>query len=522
MMPEKKITILTKDKWFFPTNTQNLSNFIAQGLITEPSGMRKYYRDILEDYPGWVPLFRKKLPAYALEKGRIENCQLSLCIVEISLEQVNGSVKALTNNYGMGADYQVIDCELGSNSIEQLDELDIEIILIPGSVPLTCIKHIHFESKDERVLYESTSKTFSNLVIDDLKSKFKYGYSKIISTIISAVDTDRISHKLIRGVELQSNTELKNENSYTKSYAVGGAIVNSFYIAKNGSLSDSFFKSLVGMQNIETQLPIDLEQVLNYLQNVTEHSHPVLGKMYTGIFDKISCNTDIKDTILDFLNSFTVDDSPDPKEKSQQRLKQISKTLTDFELNPDKSASEFFKTTKSTVEKALFMLFLRESSDGLITFNLDCLTEEDYLLYALCFGIRDGFINSPKEIKESKGLQLYVSEFMANYHHKLIHSNITFSHVKHSPPPTLKEMLKNKKFKAWFAKENNIDAVKYIFKLPKGEHQFNITTSGIEFTSYSEPKVSIEFNEDIFSHAIRSINTLDYNKYLKHYMDAKS
>ena len=83
-------------------------------------------------------------------------------------------------------------------------------------------------------------------------------------------------------------------------------------------------------------------------------------------------------------------------------------------------------------------------------------------------------------------------------------------------------MLKNKNFKAWFAKEHNIDAVRYIFKLPKGEHQFNITTSGIEFTSYSEPKVSIEFNEDIFSHAIRSINTLDYNKYLKHYMDAKS
>lgn len=518
MIPENKISGLTQDKWFFSTNTQNLNNFIAQGLITEPCGMQKYYRDILEDYPGWVPMFRNKLPKDVLEKGRSENQRLSLCVLECSLDNINGSVKALRNNSGMGADYEVIEYKLGDSSAEQPSDIDIEVILIPRAIPLTCIKFIYFENKEEKLLYESNAETFSNLVFTDLKGKFKANYSKLINNIS---DTTKISDELIHTIECQSNGQFQDKNNYSRAYAIGGALINSFYFTKNGDLSNSVFKYLAGVQHIEQELTIDLQQVINYLKNITTPSNRLLEKMYTGILDTISCSREIKDDILEFLNTFIIDDTPEFQDKSQQRAKQLSETLTDFELNPSKSASEFFNTAKSTVEKALFMLFLRESTDDFLEFNLDCFTEEDYLLYSIMFGIRDGFINAPKNIKESTGIQLYVSELMANYYHKSITSGISFNSIKNQPPMTLQDMLNKQKFKSWFAKQYKIDAVKYTFKLPKGEHQLNITSAGIEFTLDSEPKYSTVINEDIFSKAILSINTSDYNKYFKEHNKIK-
>ena len=268
-------------------------------------------------------------------------------------------------------------------------------------------------------------------------------------------------------------------------------------------------------------MSIDLEQVFNYVKNIKKPSQPLLEKMYTGIFDTISCQTDIKDNIIGFLDSFIVDDTPDLQEKSKKRARQISNTLAEFELNPNRSASEFFKTTKSTVEKSLFMLFLRDSSDDFIEFNLECFTEEDYLLYSLMFGMRDGFMSSAKCVKESAGIQLYISEFMANNYHKLINSGISFCNLKDKHPITLQDMFNNKKYKSWFSKQHNIDAVTYTFKIPKGQHEINITSTGVEFTFDQEPKCITVIDEDVFSEAILSINVTDYNKYMNQYDKVK-
>jgi|TARA_B110001469_G_C9638085_1_gene320292 hypothetical protein len=520
-MSKDELSVLAQDKWFFSTNTQNLITFISQGLITESSGMVKYYRDILEDYPGWIPLFRKKIPKYVLDKGQVENSNLSLCILELSISNIKGLVKALKNNSGLGNDYEVVDYELGTLHLDKSFDADIELILIPGTIPLTCIKFIYFESKEEKILFESAEKIFSNLAISDFRKILKSQYPKIISTKEDINYKSNIGDYLIRTIDAESNYELKNRNHYTKTYAIGGALINSFYFTKNGDLSNSFFKSLTGEQDVGKNLSMDLEQVFNYVKNIKKPSQPLLEKMYTGIFDTISCQTDVKDNIIGFLDSFIVDDTPDLQEKSKKRARQISNTLTEFEQTANRSASDFFKTTKSTVEKSLFMLFLRDSSDEFIEFNLECFTEEDYLLYSLMFGMRDGFMSAAKCVKESVGIQLYISEFMANNYHKSINSGISFGNLKDKHPLTLQDMFNNKKYKSWFSKQHNIDAVTYTFKIPKGRYEINITSTGVEFCFDQEPKCITVIDEDIFSEAILSINVKDYNKYINQYDKVK-
>jgi len=45
-------------QWFLPTNTNNLSMILSQGLISEPTGCKKYYKDILNKYPGYIPVIK--------------------------------------------------------------------------------------------------------------------------------------------------------------------------------------------------------------------------------------------------------------------------------------------------------------------------------------------------------------------------------------------------------------------------------------------------------------------------------
>jgi hypothetical protein len=82
-------------------------------------------------------------------------------------------------------------------------------------------------------------------------------------------------------------------------------------------------------------------------------------------------------------------------------------------------------------------------------------------------------------------------------------------------------MFNNKKYKSWFSKQHNIDAVTYTFKIPKGQHEINITSTGVEFCFDQEPKCITVIDEDIFSEAILSINVKDYNKYINQYDKVK-
>ena len=66
------------------TNHLNLMYMLAAGLVMPPTGFGgKHYRDPLECYPGWIPLFIGKAPREAIESSTTEAAHLKPCIVEI-------------------------------------------------------------------------------------------------------------------------------------------------------------------------------------------------------------------------------------------------------------------------------------------------------------------------------------------------------------------------------------------------------------------------------------------------------
>ena len=78
------------------TNHLNLMYMLATGLVMPPAGFgEKYYRDTLECFPGWIPLFVDKAPATAIELSTQEAGHLKPVIVQIGLTGLSGRVAAI-------------------------------------------------------------------------------------------------------------------------------------------------------------------------------------------------------------------------------------------------------------------------------------------------------------------------------------------------------------------------------------------------------------------------------------------
>ena len=61
------------------TNHLNLLFMLSIGMVPAPGGFgKKYYRDPLGTYPGWVPLFTRKVFGPAIELAKEEADDLSL------------------------------------------------------------------------------------------------------------------------------------------------------------------------------------------------------------------------------------------------------------------------------------------------------------------------------------------------------------------------------------------------------------------------------------------------------------
>ena len=82
-----------KNRWLIATNTENLKNIIAQGLITEPSGFSKYYSDALEISPGILIAFNNTIPKEFFDKSISEDSSLDKCIIELAFDNITGPIE---------------------------------------------------------------------------------------------------------------------------------------------------------------------------------------------------------------------------------------------------------------------------------------------------------------------------------------------------------------------------------------------------------------------------------------------
>ena len=467
-----------KNRWLLPTNTDNLRMMIAQGLISSPNGFKKYYSDVLELFIGYIPLFKNRIQPDILRSVISETEGLTQCILEFDLSLIKGLGKTIDGN-------DLVDIALENVGSETIDML---IILAP--IPISCISKVIFKTNADKKDFEDDAELYSNVPLNELKLHYSKTDQKLFER--KADITDCPIDKL-KSIDL----EIVKDIDYNKVYAYGGMLTNLFYFAKNGIISNDAFLSCSSEKKVATEH--DFSLINNYFYNSEESKDS--NSLYEGITDIAIRHNNFKEEIIEFL-------------ESDSKTLNMANKLKSFEAISDKPVSEEFKEAKTLLGKVLLMLFHRENTEALMEYNLDIFIEEDYLTFAAIFGIRDKFIKVPKFLREFEGLQNFISVKMANYAHKALNSQIKFKELKQ--PLTIMEMLKNDRFKEYFAKELKIEncfqtvIVKSDYRVIKGKPVFE----GIIM-----PKFEI-LEEKYFKFISTQIPT-DYNKYLDKYNKVK-
>jgi len=471
--------IKKKDRWFIPTNTENLKMIIAQGLISTHDGFIKYYTDVLNLLDGYIPIFKNEVGQNILTYVVSEEKNLTPAFIEIDLKKITGTVKKVEEN-------KLIDVKL--TDIENID-----ILFIQAPLPLSIVSSTIFKSSNDKKAFKEDSKLYSNVVLADLKLSSTLAEQKLFKT--NTLPGDLIND--FKKIEIEDIHKI----DYKKVYAYGGLLLNLFYFAKNGKFSNESYHLFCSLEDEGQKQDID---IYDYFKTLDKDNSSVKKKMDNGLIDIAINSRDFKEDVLNFLLSDTWD------EKTKKRTEELANKLKSFESNIDKTISEQFNEAKTPLEKILLMLFLRDDSDSLMDYSLELFSEKDYVNFAMMFGIRDKFAKISKELRAFNGLQNFVSLKMAQYAHESIENNIKF---KSPPKPlTIMDMFNKVNLKKRLTKELKIEnCIETI--MPNKEYS---SKSGINtYKGFIEPRY--EFLEDEYFKVIskNKITTNEYNKFAK-------
>ena len=406
-----------KNRWFLPTNTDNLKMMVAQGLMSSPDGFspNKYYKDELENYPGFIPVFKNSIPKNTLDLIISEQENMTACLIEIDLTKI-------TQGNAKNQNYEAVEVSVNAHD-------DLLLLLAPLS--LSCIKQIIFKSVDDKISLEAEQKLSSNFILSDLKTH----YSKSDETLFKA-SNDKGSMESFHKDKVDENKIESQVGSvklvnYPRIYAFGGLLTSLFYFAKNGKLSNNIYQDFCTIEKADlVDDKLCIHQYFNQIEN-----DGILQIMYSKLLDKLISRENSKDDIIMLL------EADDWDEKFKSRTQDLAQMLREFENNETTISEKFSKATRP-LERLLLMLFHKESIGSLIEYQLDMFTEDDYLLFSLIFGVRDKFIKTPKFIREYQNLQNFISSKMAEYAHLELKSGIKFKST--SSPKTVWDILNTK------------------------------------------------------------------------------
>ena len=471
------------NRWLLPTNTINMRMIIAQGLIASPNGFKKYYTDVLDILPGYIPLFKNEIQTDILNYCISERDNLTPCIMEIDIKDITGKVNIIND-----------DNELISIDIEDIDE-NINIIFVLAPLSFICIKQLLFASDTDKKQFIDDASNRSNVILGDLSLQSRSADKKVFQHQNSTLDD--ISIDRIKNIQI----DLK-EVDYKKVYSFGGMLFNLFYYGKNGYLSNNTFHTCASFNHTAMD-DKDISLILNLFFNNNESSEiETTEKIYSNLIKVATNNKEFKESVIDFL----LDDD---------KTKTFANRLQAFETKSEKPISEEFKEAKTNLGKLMLMVFLRDDTDSLIDYPAEIFNEKELLSFAILFGIRDGFMKVPAFIREFKGLQNFISLKMAQFvHSTILDSNIILKDIKQ--PMTMVDMLKKDRFKEYIAKELDIS---YCFNTSFSSKNYEVVNGKIIFKGILMPK--FELLEDKYYKYISTFKLIDYNKYIKKYDQVK-
>lgn len=432
------------ESWYLATNHLNLLYMLAAGLVMEPSGFRgKHYVDTLATIPGWVPLFRNTIPAKAFEQVVSERKHLRPCVVLLDLSGISGSAQVLSRE-GKIRDASFPGVRLGKGDIA---------ILLRAPLPLTLISRICFVADEDRKAFEVAAKDVSNVdlrpyrieVDDSLQCNANDAVWPPVQIVRSRSRNTRQKEAsssqgdLLEVAEdaLQVSKPLLNRQ--ISAQATGGLLAMLYHCANRSKLGVEIFQLATGSSQktgenlIQDPILAELPSWLN-TGEVSEQSNTP-ARLYWGAMNALVSGKERNSSqpvnqILEYLDS-QLTQLTDEKYKS--RLDRLITDMRGFFGLGGGTITELFERNKGSLSRPLLLFCLRERCNDLLEFSHPLLTEAEHVLAGLLFGVRDGWMRLPIEMR-NQNLSAYVMYRMASDAHQMQEDGLSIPNMARPQP----------------------------------------------------------------------------------------
>ncbi len=476
--PNEKIA--PAKSWYMVTNQKNLFYMIAAGMIMSPQGfLEKYYQDTASTFPGYLPVFPDQVPRAAVEHSVSEKPYLLPCILNLDLAGLSGQVKIIT---GTG---EVRDVDFP-------DDVDAscQVMLVPAPMPIGYLSLIVCRSSDDRVKCEKDAADFNNVdltpySIKPTKSSFGKLERQDWPPSVAPIQPVKVNYGMPMAAGAMMGL-LANMSDF------GRLAIEAGKLAFDPNTSAPELKAYPAIAALGEWL----------LKRGEIETSDISGKLFWRIVNGVAASkysaeqSNPVDVAINYLETMP---SEDFDEKTRTYGQQLAKDLRGIVGLADSTVSEIFERNPKPVSRAMTLFVLREDIDGLLEFKNPKLTEADYILAAILFAAREGWIGLAKEFRRLPGLNEAVSHRMADFAHKIEGSQLQLG-LPPERPKSLKELIvpaeipmtKAQKAAALFiARELKWECIQTHITLGKGDYQLKVTGSGITLTLDGDVKTVV-------------------------------
>ena len=480
------------------TNHLNLMYMLAAGLVMPPAGFGgKYYRDSLECFPGWIPLFIGKAPREAIDSATSEAAHLKPVIVQFRLSGLSGRVVALADDGVRDLDFP--DRFTGSE----------RVILAPAPLPVSWIESITFRSVDDKRACEADAKDFGNVPLEDFKPRKS---SKALFAKAPSAQWPPAAGPAERTVPLQQPLAVGGVMAMLLRFAnLGEQAVRACRVAfdpdDGAPRPTDDHPILVGLESwirggaATPPVPPDSESDRVGLQNMSQ------ARLFWEAVERLVAWREagrpgsVENVLLDYLARATGDLDP----RLQAGVKKLHDTLESLTGLADATASELFERHDTPLAHAMTLLFLRHDCADLYEYASDRLSEPDWLAAAILFGVRDGWMKLPLGLRGGRSLSDAVSHRMARLSHRIAGTGLDLGEAPPRPHP-LRELFgdgatwpsREKSAALALARTQKWDCVHTRISLGAGEYRLVVKGGVTSIEVPGEPRISPEVDRDRF------------------------
>jgi len=472
--PDSQATIPSGPRWLLPTNHFNLMYWLAAGLILPKASMTKYYDDCLRVVPGWIPLFRDSVPSSTVDEV---SAGLGIpVLLDIDLTQISGRVYVVAPS--------------GNITEHQLPEAipdDVVAILLPAPLPANLIRRVVLNSKQDKDKYLLRREEVSNVPMGSFPidiGKFPCFMNQGWPPIQAVAERP----------PAQADRVLREGAVMALVYALGNLSNAAVAVARAAfdEQSESLFIEGSDFRNA-------IDQVIG--AGVRRETAEVRSQLFWGIVDRIATPpvldgrpTEPGYAVIDYLEQQGKGD-----QSTGRFLIDLATDLRNSLGLAGSTARELFEKHPGPLSHALLLFFLRKHTDELLGFDTPGvhLTDADKLAAAVLFGIRDGWLRLPSEVREVPSLYDAVAHRMAASAHRGAEGGINLGIPPRRSRP-LRELLSpvdgklsSKQQEAALLLARGCkwgDAIETRIKLGKGNYQLEISPSGLQLVLPGEVK----------------------------------